>query len=69
MEKDALAEVGHHGFVVDAQTMAAAMFDFATNAAYRAAVKQEFSGIKQLFGEYQGDLKKVYTTPTVPDPK
>ena len=69
METDALAEIGHHGFVVDAQSMAAVLFDFATNADYRAAVKREFDGIKVLFGEYQDDLKKVYTTPKVPDPK
>lgn len=69
METDALAEIGHHGFVVDAQAMAAVLFDFATNADYRAAVKREFEGIKVLFGEYQDDLKKVYTTPKVPDPK
>ena len=69
METDALAEIGHHGFVVDAQAMAAVLFDFAANADYRAAVKREFDGIKVLFGEYQDDLKKVYTTPKVPDPK
>jgi len=32
-------------------------------------VKKEFDGIKALFGEYQTALKKVYTVPTVPDPK
>ncbi len=46
METDALAEIGHHGFVVDAQAMAALLFDFATHADYRAAVKREFDGIK-----------------------
>ena len=61
METDALAEIGHQGFVVDAQAMAALLFDFATHADYRAAVKREFDGIKALFGEYQEALKKVYT--------
>ncbi len=69
MESDALAEIGHHGFVVDAQAMAAVLFDFATHPEYRAAVKKEFDGIKLLFGEYQDALRKVYTTPRVPDPK
>ncbi|MDR3702368.1 MAG: peptidase dimerization domain-containing protein [Candidatus Sulfopaludibacter sp.] len=69
METDALAEIGHHGFVVDAQAMAAVLFDFATHPEYRAAVKREFDGIKVLFGEYQDALKKVYTVPKVPDPK
>jgi amidohydrolase len=69
MENDALAEIGHHGFVVDAQAMTAVLFDFATHPDYRAAVKKEFEGIKMLFGEYQDALKKVYSTPKVPDPK
>jgi amidohydrolase len=69
MEADGFAEIGHHGFVVDAQAMTAVLFDFATHPDYRAAVKREFEGIKQLFGEYQEALKKVYTLPRVPDPK
>ena len=69
MEADALTEVGHQGFVVDAQAMAALLFDFATHADYRAAVKREFDGIKALFGEYQEALKMVYGTPKVPDPR
>ncbi|SPE37496.1 Peptidase dimerization domain protein [Candidatus Sulfopaludibacter sp. SbA3] len=69
METDALAEIGHHGFLVDAQAMTAVLFDFATHADYRAAVKHEFEGIKLLFGEYQDALKKVYTVPKVPDPR
>lgn len=69
MDADNLKEIGHKGFTVDAQTMAAVLFDFATHADYRAAVKQEFDGIKALFGEYQASLKKVYTVPNVPEPK
>jgi amidohydrolase len=68
MEADALAEVGHHGFVVDAQAMSALLFDFATRPDYRAAVKKEFDGIKALFGEYQDALRKTYVIPKVPDP-
>ena len=69
MEADALTEVGHQGFVVDAQAMAALLYDFATHADYRAAVKREFEGIRALFDEYQQALQKVYTVPNVPDPK
>jgi amidohydrolase len=69
MEADALAEVGHHGFTVDAQAMTALLFDFATRADYRAAVEREFDGIKQLFGEYTSALEKTYTVPEVKDPK
>ncbi len=69
MDADNLKEIGHHGFTVDAETMAAVLFDFATHEDYRAAVKREFTGTKALFGEYQEALKKVYVLPTVPDPK
>ena len=68
MEADALTDVGHHGFVVDTQAMAALLFDFATHADYRAAVKREFDGIHALFGEYQEALRKTYTVPKVPEP-
>jgi metal-dependent amidase/aminoacylase/carboxypeptidase family protein len=69
MDADNLKEIGHKGFTVDAQTMAAVLFDFATHEDYRAAVKKEFDGIRALFGEYQTALKKVYTVPVVPEPK
>ena len=69
IEADALTEVGHQGFVVDAEAMTALLYDFATHADYRAAVKREFEGIKALFGEYQQALQKVYTVPAVPDPR
>ena len=60
--------VGHAGFVTDAQAMAALLFDFATRADYRAAVKKEFDGIKALFAEYQDALRKTYVIPRVPVP-
>jgi metal-dependent amidase/aminoacylase/carboxypeptidase family protein len=69
MDADNLKDIGHKGFTVDAEAMTAVLFDFATHADYRAAVKKEFDGIKALFGEYQAALKKVYTVPTVLDPK
>src|SRR3982751_1314410 len=69
MDADNLKEIGHKGFSVDAQTMAAILFDFATHPEYRGALKKEFDGIKALFGDYQAALKKVYTVPTVADPK
>jgi hypothetical protein len=69
MDADNLKEIGHNGFTVDAEAMAAVLFDFATHEDYRTAVKKEFDGIKALFGEYQAALKKVYGVPTVPDPK
>lgn len=69
MEANALDSVGHQGFVVDAQAMAALLFDFATRADLRAAVKREFDTTKKLFGLYQKGLKEAYTSPVVRDPK
>lgn len=69
MEEDNFKPVGHNGFKVQAQAMAALLHDFATNAEYRAAVEKEFAGIKALFGEYLQALEKAYQVPTVPDPK
>jgi hypothetical protein len=69
MEADALTEVGHKGFIADAQAMTALLFDFATHPEYRATVKREFETIKALFGEYEAALEKVYTVPTVAEPK
>lgn len=69
MEADALGEVGHKGFTIDAQAMTALLFDFATRPDYRAAVKKEFDGIRQLFGEYLAALEKTYTEPVVREPR
>jgi len=65
MDQDNLKEIGHNGFTIDAEAMAAVLFDFATHPDYRAAVKKEFDGIKALFGEYQAALKRVYTVPKI----
>ena len=69
MEADALGPVGHGGFVVDAQAMTALLYDFASKPAYRAAVKQEFDGLKALYSEYQTVLNKAYAVPVVKDPE
>jgi amidohydrolase len=68
MEADALTDVGHAGFVTDAQAMASVLYDFATRPDYRAAVKREFDGIKALFAEYQEALRATYVVPKVPVP-
>jgi amidohydrolase len=69
MEAEALTDVGHHGFLVDAQAMTALLYDFLTRAEYRAQVKREFDGIHLLFDEYRTALQKSYAKPNVPDPK
>ena len=68
MEADALTEVGHHGFLVDAQAMTALLYDFLTRPDYRSTVKKEFDGIKALFDEYLDDLRKIYVKPNVVEP-
>jgi amidohydrolase len=69
MEADALTGVGHQGFMIDAQAMAAVLYDYATHPEYREAVKTEFTRIHTLFGEYQKALEKAYPVPQVPDPQ
>ena len=69
MEADALTDIGHKGFVADAQAMTALLYDFLTRPDYRAAVQKEFDGIRVLFDEYRESLKKVYGKPIVPEPK
>jgi len=68
MEQDALGPVGHQGFVVDAQAMAAILFDFATHPDYRATVKREFDTIRGLHQEYLAALRKTYVVPKVAEP-
>ncbi|HNV75666.1 MAG TPA: peptidase dimerization domain-containing protein [Gemmatimonadaceae bacterium] len=65
MEADALNEVGHTGFRIDAMAMAALLTDFATDANFRARVKDEFSTTKALFGDYVNALRKAYPLPEV----
>jgi amidohydrolase len=69
MEADALTDVGHQGFLIDAETMAAILYDFATHPELREAVKTEFTRIQALFGEYQSALQKAYPKPEVSEPK
>ena len=69
MEADALSEVGHSGFVIDALSMTALLFDFATRPDYRALVKREFQGIQALQNEYIAALERPYQIPRVPEPK
>jgi hypothetical protein len=69
MEADALKDVGHEGFLIDAETMAAILYDYATHPELREAVKTEFTRIQALFGEYQTALAKAYPKPEIAEPK
>jgi amidohydrolase len=68
MEADALTDVGHNGFMVDALTMAAVLYAFATDAPYRATVQREFKGLQGLYAEYLAALKSAYPVPSVAEP-
>ncbi len=69
MLDDATKEIGHRGFLVDAETMAAVLYDFATHPELRDAVHTEFTGIQSLFGQYQQGLEKAYPKPQVNEGK
>jgi hypothetical protein len=69
MEADGLVDVGHQGFLIDAETMAGILYDFATHSEMRDAVKTEFTHIQALFGEYQSALQKAYPKPEIAEPK
>ena len=57
------------GFLIDAGTMAAILYDYATHSELRDAVKTEFTRIQGLFGEYQTALAKAYPKPEIAEPK
>jgi hypothetical protein len=69
MEADALKDIGHEGFMVDAETEAAILYDYAKRPELRDAIKTEFTRIQALFGEYQAALQKVYPKPEIAEPK
>jgi len=65
MEADALGDIGHTGFRIDAMAMAALLHDFATDAPFRAKVAQEFTATRGLFSDYVTALRSAYPVPVV----
>jgi amidohydrolase len=65
MEADALTEVGHAGFRIDAMSMAAILHDFATDPVLRTKVTTEFGGLHALFADYLAALRQAYPLPVV----
>ena len=55
--------------MIDGETEAAILYDYATHPELRDAVKTEFTRIQALFGEYQAALQKVYPKPEIAEPK
>ncbi len=60
MLDDAFTDVGHTGFRMDAQIMAAVAWDFLTNAQLRADVKNEHGVLAGLLEQYHTQLRAVY---------
>jgi metal-dependent amidase/aminoacylase/carboxypeptidase family protein len=67
MLDDAFTPVGHTGFRMDAQIMAAVLYHYLTDAAFRQAVATEHSALKGLYQKYQENLRKAYATELVPE--
>jgi amidohydrolase len=58
--EDALGPVGHAGFALDAQIMAALLYDYLATPALREAVGEEHRTLRGLFDEYQRRLRQAY---------
>ena len=68
MEADALNDIGHRGFVIDAQVMTGVLYAYATDTKYRETVTREFKGLQGLYADYLAELKNAYPIPNVPEP-
>ena len=62
MLEDAFTPLGHTGFRMDAQIMAAILYHYLTDAGFRQAVATEHTALKGLYQEYQENLRKAYAT-------
>ncbi|MDH5315304.1 MAG: hypothetical protein OEW44_02385, partial [Gemmatimonadota bacterium] len=60
MLADTFTDVGHTGYRLDAQIMAAVLYHYLTDPAFRSTVAEEHGTLKQLFGQYQDNLRKAY---------
>jgi amidohydrolase len=69
MLDDATAEIGHRGFIADAEAMTAVLFDYATKPNFRETIHKEFAAIQKEQVAYQKALEAAYPVPKVPEPK
>jgi metal-dependent amidase/aminoacylase/carboxypeptidase family protein len=68
MLDDAFTAVGHTGFRADAQVMAAILYHYLTDAAFRSAVTAEHAALRGLYDQYQANLRKAYAAEMAPSP-
>ena len=60
MAESAFTEVGHTGFRLDAQIMAAVLYEFLTRPDLRVAVAEEHAVLQGLLGDYHTRLREAY---------
>jgi amidohydrolase len=60
MLDDTFAEIGHRGFLLDAQIEAAVLYDFLTDAEFRGKVKEEHRVLAELLEMYEDKLREAY---------
>jgi len=58
--EDAFTPIGHTAFRMDAQTMAAVLSHYLTDAAFRQGVATEHALLRGLYQQYQENLRKAY---------
>ncbi|HTL06164.1 MAG TPA: peptidase dimerization domain-containing protein [Gemmatimonadales bacterium] len=66
MLEDAFTATGHGGFRMDAQIMAAVLYHYLTDAAFRQAVATEHAALQRLYQQYQDNLRKAYAAELSP---
>ncbi len=66
MLEDAFTLIGHTGFRLDAQIMAAILYHYLTDTAFREAVKSEHAALRGLYEQYQANLRKTYAAEITP---
>jgi amidohydrolase len=58
--QDALKDVGHTGFLLDAKIMSGVLYHFLSDTAFRETVKAEHKALSGWFQDYVNGLKRVY---------
>ncbi|MBI4544755.1 MAG: peptidase dimerization domain-containing protein [Gemmatimonadetes bacterium] len=66
MLEDAFTDVGHTAFLLDAQIMAAVLYDFLASPELRRTVKEEHQALAGLLARYHEELRKVYAPELAP---
>lgn len=60
MRDQAFEDIGHTGFRMDAQIMAAVLYDFLSQPEFRASVRREHDALAGLLDRYLANLRKAY---------